>query len=268
MLDLGLYISYLGNVAYFFVFFFGLVFGSFLNSIIWRLWDNIAIFARSRSMCTSCRRQLSWKENVPLISWLVLKGRCLHCKNHISFYYPLVELGVACVLTLVAYHYFPSAHFSEWNLLRDLVFIAFLAVIFVQDLRYQVILSNVVWIGAVFGMIINVSFLHYNFNSLMFGALIGGGFFLVQLIVSNGRWIGGGDVRMGVMMGLWLGWQNTIVAIFLAYILGAIFAVYLLITKKATGKTAVPFGTFLSIGTVVALYWGHSLIRWYMGLLK
>lgn len=268
MLDLAPYTSYLGNAAYFFVFCFGLVLGSFLNSIIWRLWDNIAIFSNSRSMCVNCRKHLSWKENIPLLSWLVLKGRCAYCRQNISRYYPLVELGVASVITLLAYYYFPMPHFSEWNLLRDLVFVAFLVVIFVQDLRYQVILSNVVWIGAVFGLIVNVSFLHYDFNSLALGALIGGGFFLIQFLVSSGRWIGGGDIRLGVMMGLWLGWQNTIVALFLAYIIGAIFALLLLVTKKADRKTAIPFGTFLTVGTLVAMYWGESLVQWYVGLLK
>lgn len=268
MFDLAPYTNYLGNLIYFFVFFFGLILGSFLNSIIWRLWDNITIFSGSRSMCVYCRRTLSWKENIPLLSWLVLRGKCAHCKKNISAYYPLVEFGVAATLTLVAYHYFPMSHFSEWHLLRDLVFIAFLVVIFVQDLRYQVILSNVVWIGAVFGLVINVSFLHYDFNSLALGALIGGGFFLIQFLVSSGRWIGGGDVRLGVMMGLWLGWQDTVVALFLAYIIGAIFGLFLLVTKKANSKTAVPFGTFLSVSTVVSMYWGQSLIRWYLGLLN
>jgi len=268
MFNLSVYTNYLGNLTYFFVFFFGLILGSFLNSIIWRLWDNIAIFARTRSMCINCRQQLSWKENIPLLSWLVLKGRCLHCKKNISVYYPMVELGVAIAFALVAYHYLPTPNFSEWSLLRDFIFTAFLVVIFVHDLRYQVILPNVVWIGAAIGLIINVSFLNYDFTSLVLGAFIGGGFFLAQFLLSNGRWIGGGDVRLGVMMGLWLGWQNTIVAIFLAYIIGAIFAVFLLVSKRATRQTAIPFGTFLSIGTMVSLYWGQNLVGWYVGLLK
>lgn len=268
MLELSSYTNYFGHASYFLFFFFGLIFGSFLNSIIWRLWDNIAIFSRSRSVCVHCRHQLSWKENIPLVSWFVLRGKCAHCNKNISLHYPLVELGVAICFTLVAYHYLTMSNFSEWTLLRDLVFTAFLVVIFVQDLRYQIILSNVVWIGAVFGLIINVSFLGYDFNSLILGALIGGGFFLAQYLLSGGRWIGGGDVRMGVMMGLWLGWQNTVVAIFLAYIIGAIFAVFLLITKRANGKTAIPFGTFLAVTTMISLYWGNNLVQWYVGLLK
>ncbi len=268
MFELPTIVSYLGRTSYFLIFFLGLILGSFLNSIIWRLWDNIAIFSRARSICVHCRKQLSWKENIPLLSWLVLKGKCAHCSKNISVYYPLVELGVATCFTLVAYHYFPMSNFSEWTLLRDLVFTAFLVVIFVQDLRYQLILPNVVWTGAIFGLVINVSFLGYDFNSLALGALIGGGFFLAQYLLSSGRWIGGGDVRLGVMMGLWLGWQNTIVAIFLAYIIGAIFAVFLLVTKRAQRDTAIPFGTFLAVTTMVSLYWGQSLVQWYVGLLR
>lgn len=268
MFELSTIMNYLGHTSYLFIFFFGLIFGSFLNSIIWRLWDNIAIISKARSICVHCRHQLSWKENIPLVSWLVLKGRCSYCRKNISIYYPLVELGVAASFVLVAYHYLPMENYSELFLLRDLIFTAFLVVIFVQDLRYQIILSNVVWVGAVFGLIMNVSFLNYDFNSLALGALIGGGFFGAQYWLSSGRWIGGGDVRLGVMMGLWLGWQNTVVAIFLAYIVGAIFAVFLLITKRARRDTAIPFGTFLAVTTMVSLYWGQYLIQWYVGLLK
>ncbi|MCX6780173.1 MAG: prepilin peptidase, partial [Candidatus Magasanikbacteria bacterium] len=101
MLQFTQYTHYFGNAAYIFMFFVGLIFGSFLNSIIWRLWDNIAIFSTSRSVCVHCRHQLSWKENIPLLSWLVLKGRCAHCRKNISVYYPLVELAVAVCFTAV-----------------------------------------------------------------------------------------------------------------------------------------------------------------------
>lgn len=268
MLNLGAYTTYFGQSFYMLVFAFGLILGSFLNSVIWRLRDNIAIFTRSRSMCTHCRKQLSWKENIPLVSWLFLRGKCLHCQKDISLYYPLVELGTAVVFTLIVYQYFPNAQFSEWSLVRDLFFITTLVLIFVQDLRYQEISSDVVWVGAIVGLAINTVFLHKDISSMALGALIGGGFFMAQYVISKGRWIGGGDVRMGAMMGIWLGWPNVLVALFLAYILGAIIGVYLLITKKAGKNTEIPFGTFLSVGTLVALYFGDGMVSWYALLLK
>jgi prepilin signal peptidase PulO-like enzyme (type II secretory pathway) len=268
MLDLGQYTSLWGVTAYFLIFFLGLIIGSFLNSIIWRLWDNIAIFARTRSICVHCRQQLSWKENIPLFSYLMLRGKCLHCHRNISKFYPWVEFITAVIITLVARHYLPLGNFSEWSFLRDLFFVAFLVVIFIQDLRYQVIFPAVVWSGTIIGLIINISFLNYNFNSLLLGAILGGGFFGAQYLLSKGQWIGGGDVRMGIMMGVWLGWQNLLVALFIAYILGAVVAVILLTLKKAQAKTAVPFGTFLAIGTLVALYWGTDLINWYLSFLR
>ena len=268
MFNLGIYTAYLGNTFYILVFVFGLILGSFLNSVIWRLRDNIAIFTRSRSMCTHCRNQLSWKENIPLISWLVLKGKCLHCQKDISLYYPLVELGTAVMFTFIVHQYLPNAQFSEWSLVRDLFFITFLIIIFVQDLRYQEISTDIVWIGAIVGVAINLGFLGQTFNNLALGALIGGGFFLAQYLISQGRWIGGGDVRMGFMMGVWLGWPNVLVALFLAYVLGAIVGIYLLVTKKAGGNTAIPFGTFLAVGTVISLYAGTGMINWYVGLLR
>lgn len=268
MFNLGTYTAYFDSTFYILVFFFGLILGSFLNSVIWRLRDNIAIFTRSRSMCTQCRNQLSWKENIPLISWLFLKGKCLHCKKDISLYYPLVELGTAVVFTFIVYKYFPNAQFSEWSLVRDLFFITTLILIFIQDLRYQEISSDVVWGGAIIGLAINVTFLNKDISSMALGVLIGGGFFLAQYLISKGRWIGGGDVRMGAMMGVWLGWPSVLVALFLAYIFGAFVGVYLLVTKKAGKNTEIPFGTFLAVGTLVALYFGDKLVTWYVGLLK
>jgi prepilin signal peptidase PulO-like enzyme (type II secretory pathway) len=110
--------------------------------------------------------------------------------------------------------------------------------------------------------------LGFSIYSLALGALIGSGFFLVQYVLSRGRWIGGGDVRLGVMMGALLGWPNILVALFVSYILGAIVAIPLLIMKKKGMKSEIPFGTFLSVGTLAALLWGNQVINWYWNLIK
>jgi prepilin signal peptidase PulO-like enzyme (type II secretory pathway) len=97
---------------------------------------------------------------------------------------------------------------------------------------------------------------------------VGGGFFLLQYLVSRGKWIGGGDVRFGVMMGVLLGWPNILVALFIAYVLGAVVAVPLLIFKKKKMKSEVPFGAFLAIGTAAAMFWGSWIVNWYVGMIK
>ena len=98
--------------------------------------------------------------------------------------------------------------------------------------------------------------------------MIGAGFFLLQYLVSKGKWIGGGDIRLGALMGIILGWQNTILALFLAYLIGAIVGLGLIIAKKKNRDSAVPFGTFLVIGTFVAMFWGERIVGWYLTLLR
>ncbi len=268
MLDLGSYIVLLGGIIYFFVFILGLILGSFLNSWMWRVHDNIKILSNSRSMCPHCRYQLRWYENIPLFSWLILRAHCSNCKKPIHWSYPVVELATGLLMMFIVEQHLKLVHFSEWILLRDVCFLTLLIITFVYDLRYKIILSRIIWAGTIIGFLINILALNFSYSSLLLGMAIGGGFFLFQYLVSNGRWIGGGDVRMGVMMGAWLGWQNTIVALFIAYIFGALVGVVLLYFKKADGKTEVPFGTFLAVGTFLAIYYGNNLLNWYLQLLK
>lgn len=267
MFDLGVHIAVLGTIVYVFVFVLGLILGSFLNSWMWRVHDNIKIISNSRSMCPHCRYQLHWYENVPVISWLVLRAHCSNCKKPIHWSYPTVELATGLLMVYVASQYVRLTHFSEWALLRDTFFLTLLIISFVYDLRYKIILSRVVWVGVLVGYFINVSYLNYSSTSLLLGMAIGGGFFLLQYIISNGRWIGGGDVRFGIMMGAWLGWQNTILAMFIAYVLGALVGIILLLSKKVDGKTEIPFGTFLAVGTLFALYHGTAIVNWYSHLI-
>jgi len=219
-------------------------------------------------MCPNCRYQLRWYENIPLVSWLFLRAKCSNCKQPIHWSYFAVELVTGFLMMFVVGQHVKLVHFSEWTLLRDVCFLTLLIITFVYDLRYKTILSRIVWVGTIIGFLINVLSLNFTVKSLLLGMVIGGGFFLFQYLISSGRWIGGGDIRMGIMMGAWLGWQNTIVALFIAYILGALVGVGLLWSKKANGKTEIPFGTFLAVGTFVAIYYGDSLVNWYLQILK
>ncbi len=220
-----------------------------------------------RSMCVHCRRTLAWYENVPIVSFLALGGKCRTCLHPIPKHYPLVEIAMGVLLTLVFAYHVSLPVFKVGLFWRDIFFTTLLVVIFVYDALYMIILPRVVWLGAVVGFVFNYFVLGIPLRSLIIGALIGGGIFLIQFIISRGRWIGGGDVRLGFMMGVWLGYPSIVVALFIAYVVGAICGVLLLAFKKKTWQAQIPFGTFLAIGTLASLYGGTHIIQWYVGLI-
>ena len=259
------YLFSLGDFLYPIIFLLGLSFGSFLNAWVWRTRENFRI-TTGRSMCIICRRQLSWYENIPVISFLVLGGKCRTCKNPIPRHFIMVEIITPLILLLVTWQNLSTFNFNPVHFLRDIVFSILLITIFVYDYLYQEILSELVWVGSVAALFFNF-YLDYNLTSMLIGSLAAGGFFLLQFVISKGKWIGGGDVRLGLMMGLLLGWPVVFVALFIAYVTGALCSVFLLAAKKKTLMSATPFGTYLAIGTFVCLSWGEGIVRWYMGLL-
>ncbi len=259
------YYEFFGKFSYLIIFLLGLSVGSFLNVWIWRTHENFRITS-GRSMCPVCHRQLHWYENIPVLSFLALKGKCLTCKNPISLQYLLVEICTAILFVFLARHTLNHPTENYLYFLRNITFLIFLIVVFVYDALYQEILSEVVWLGSLIGILFNV-YLGYSIASMMFGAVAVSGFFLLQFAVSKGRWIGGGDVRLGVMMGLWLGWPISLAALFIAYIVGSFTSLILLLLKKKTLRSATPFGTYLALATFVCLIWGGQIVNWYMGLL-
>ncbi len=254
------------SVTYGFVFLCGVILGSFLNSWIWRTRENIRVIM-GRSMCVACHRTLAWYENIPLFSFIFLRGRCRTCRAPIPRHYPTVEFCMGALLTIVfAYHMrLPVFRFEIFW--RDIFFTTILLIIFVYDALYLIILPRIIWLGSVLGFGVNYFVLGFSLRSLLVGALIGSGVFLLQFVISKGRWIGGGDVRMGFMMGLWLGWPIVVVALFLSYVSGAIIGVLLLVFKKKTWQAQIPFGTFLALGTFTALFYGNELVTWYLHFL-
>jgi len=259
----------MGQGSYFLLFILGLILGSFLNSWVWRTRENIKVFTTGRSVCFHCHRQLRWYENIPLFSFIFLKRKCSACGRLIPWRYPLVEIGTAFLLTLVGwYHANFLPVFNFWWWLRDVFFLTVLIVIFVYDWLYQEVLVNLVWLAVIIGFLFNYYYHGFSVDSMVIGAFAAGGFFGLQYLISRGRWIGGGDVRLGFMMGVWLGWPSVIWALFVAYVLGAVAAVYLLVAKKAKRDTKLAFGTFLAIGTLCAIYHGEEMVNWYMNLIR
>ena len=260
------YLADIGNFLYIIIFFLGLALGSFLNSWIWRAHENFKI-VNGRSMCPACRRQLAWYENIPVLSYLFLKGRCRTCKKSIPKHFTFVEIGAALIFVFMAWENLNDSMVTPALFFRNITFVILLIIIFVYDWLYQEILPEVVWFGALAGLFFNI-YLGYSLVSMLIGLSVAGGFFFLQYAVSSGKWIGGGDVRMGIMMGVWLGWPVVLAALFLAYAAGAVGGLLLIAYGKKQLTSATPFGTYLAAGTFVALLWGERIIGWYMGLLR
>jgi len=250
---------------YVFIGIFGLIIGSFLNAAIYRLKSKDSI-VNARSKCVNCNHQLGVLDLVPLFSWLFLKGRCRYCNEKISYQYPLVEFFTALLFIL---GYFVLV--VDFNILTVLAYIyyliavSFLMVIYVFDHLHHLILDKVtiplMVIAIIFTFVLGLNWIQY-----LLAGVFGGAWFGWQYVISRGRWIGGGDIRLGVVMGLLLGFPGIVVALFLAYILGAIVSVYLLVTKKRERGSQIAFGTFLSLATVITWLYGSELLNWYLGL--
>lgn len=247
------------------VFFIGLITGSFLNAVIFRLHAQESLWGRSR--CRTCLKTLPWYLNIPIASFVIVRGRCKFCKKKISWQYPLVECaaGVLFVITyLQATGYNPHV-FTYSNLLfffRNSIFLSFLIVIFVYDLRWYYILDAVTLPAGIIASIANIA-LGIHWMSLLLGAIIGGGFFLIQFVISRGKWIGGGDIRLGVVMGLMLGAKFVLIALFVAYVTGALVSIFFILFGYKSFSSRIPFGTFLAFGTLTALLYGEWLFLQY-----
>ncbi|PKL72413.1 prepilin peptidase [Candidatus Kuenenbacteria bacterium HGW-Kuenenbacteria-1] len=246
----------------FFIFIFGLIIGSFLNALIWRTHKKKSML--ERSCCPKCKHILGVKDLVPLFSFFWQKGQCRYCQKKISWQYPLVEFftGVFFCLVFLKNFEMNSLSFNSIILFRDLFFVSVLMIIFVYDLKYKLILDKITLPAMAIGLMLNL-ILGISWQNLIFGSGIGGGFFLAQFLISKGRWIGGGDIRMGALMGLFLGWPQILVALFFAYILGAIIGVILIIFKKKGMKSEIVFGTFLAIGALISLFFGEQILLIY-----
>jgi len=148
-------------------------------------------------------------------------------------------------------------------ILRDWFFVAVLMIVFVYDLKWGYILDRVSLPAIIIAFSVNI-LIGFPWYNLLLAAAIGSGFFLLQYAISRGKWIGGGDIRMGALMGCILGWPNVVVGLFLSYIVGSIVAVYLLARKKKKMGSTIAMGTFLAIGTAIAMLWGVDILMWYL----
>lgn len=232
----------------------GLAIGSFFNALVWRFRRSEKITDR-RSVCPHCRHALGPRDLIPIASYLMLAGRCRYCRKPISIEYPLVELATAIVLLL------PLA---VWGASGSFVIVAcfalFLELLFLLDAHYSILPDSVTLPGIAIGVAVGLV-LGRDFSTIVIGGILGAGFFTLQYLVSRGRWIGSGDIRLGAMMGFALGWQLVLIAFAIAYISGAIAALVLIAARRKRLQSQMPFGTFLAAATFVALLAGQQLVH-------
>jgi leader peptidase (prepilin peptidase)/N-methyltransferase len=242
----------------------GLCVGSFLNVCIYRL-PRGASLIRPRSQCPGCEYQLRWYDNIPLVSYLLLWGRCRSCRTRISLRYPIVE-----ILTAVVF----AAHYAVFDLTALMVvrviFACALIVLFAIDLEHHVLPNVITLPGIVAGLVFSLVFPPGVFDAVL-GVLIGGG--VLWLIgeayyrFAGQEGMGGGDVKMLAMVGAFLGWKQVLVTLIVSSVAGSLLGLLLILSRRGTLKQALPFGTFLAVGALLASLVGERIVQWYAGTL-
>jgi len=251
------------------IFIFGLLIGSFLNCLIYRL-EKKENFLKGRSYCPHCHHQLNWSDLIPILSFIFLKGKCRYCHKPISLQYPLVEISTALIFLLI--FNFQFSIFNQFlisnflNLAYLFLVSCFLIVIFVYDFKYYLIPDKVIYLAILIVFIYRLFGTSKPFLNPLFSGFGAAAFFFLLWFISRGRWMGFGDVKLGFLMGFFLSFPNILVALFFAFIIGAIIGIGLIIAGKKTLKSQVPFGPFLILGTFIALFWGDKIINWYLRL--
>jgi len=256
-------------------FIFGLAVGSFLNCVIYRLKSKES-FLFGHSHCPFCQKQLLWYDLLPVVSFFILKGKCRWCQKKISWQYPLVEIVGGILSLFVSYYCFHLGGCPYYNALLFIFYFivsCFFVVIFVYDLKYYLIPDSVIF-PAIFFVAswqfakisdYHLSLAHYRvfLNPFLSGLIVGAIFFLL-VFFSKEKWMGWGDVGLGFLIGLLLGFPNIFLSLFLTFTFGALVGLALMILRKKTLKSEVPFGPFLVLGAFIALFWGTQIINWYL----
>ncbi len=243
---------------------FGAVIGSFLNVCIAR-WgaEPKQSVVRPRSRCPHCGKEIAWYDNVPVLSWLILRGRCRGCGSPISVQYPLVEIATAIIWAWMAARYGPSA-----EALRGALFGTILLGIGMTDARAYIIPDEFTLGGLAMGLGFSLAGGLAGFLDAAIGAAVG--FFLLWGVGTAGTWLfkqdamGGGDIKMMAMVGAYLGWKGVLLTIFLGALLGSLIFVPL---HLAGSRKLVPFGIFLALGAAAAWVAGPAIYAWYAGYL-
>lgn len=261
---------------------FGLAFGSFINALVWRIYKQSKSSKRSkkysittgRSMCVHCSHELGAKDLVPVLSWLSLKGRCRYCNKPISWQYPAVE-ALTAVLFAGSYIFWPFG----FEFLGVILFIVWLAILIglialaVYDIKWQLLPNRIVfflyYLGGLYVILRFVQDMSYAIVAeAVLSTLIGGGIFWILFHLSDGKWIGGGDVKLGFLLGaIVFEPQYALMVIFIASLLGTLYSLPQMVSGKLAKQSRIPFGPFLIVATVIVLFFGADLSDAYAELL-
>ncbi len=247
----------LATAEYVIAFALGSIIGSFANVCIHRLpWRQSLIFPGS--YCPHCQQALRPWHNIPLLSYLLLGGRCAYCRTTITWRYPLVEC-LCGLLYLFLYHRFglsvQSAVFAL--LVTSLLIVSFI------DLAHKIIPDVITLPGILVGILASLLVTPLTVASSVLGMFLGGGLFFLVAVLSRGG-MGGGDIKLVAMIGAFLGWQAVFVTIFFGALSGAMVGIGLMLLKKKGRKDPIPFGPFLALGAFLAMIWGQDFLAWYI----
>lgn len=259
---------------YLLVFFLGLCLGSFLNVIGYRI-DKKESWIKGRSYCDHCRKKLRWYDNIPLFSFILLKGRCRFCRQKISWMHPIIEFLTA-LLFLGWFNWFFSFNLSlliYWQAVLALLIMMTAGLIFIIDLKYLLIPDSaiiILLIAAVLNYLLkglNHQLFIHDLQSILISSLLLTVFFFCLWLITKGKGFGLGDVKLIGPLALLLGFPQNLVAVFLAFIFGAIAGIILIVSKKKTLKQVIPFGPFLILAAGVSQMIGLEIWSWYWGLI-
>jgi leader peptidase (prepilin peptidase)/N-methyltransferase len=244
---------------------FGAVIGSFLNVCIHRLPRGTSVVVPP-SACPHCGHELSWLENIPIASWLVLRGCCRKCRAPISVRYPIIEGITAAMFAAGWWYYGPTP-----LLVSRFVFGCALIVLFAIDLEHQLLPNVITLPGIAVGFLFSLITEEPGWKASLIGTAVGGGVLFgvaeAYYRIRHEEGLGMGDVKMLAMVGAFLGWKLTLMTLIMASLCGSLVGVALIVTRRGGLKYALPFGTFLALGAAAAATFGPAVLDWYLGLL-
>ncbi|MCK4727352.1 MAG: prepilin peptidase [Desulfobacterales bacterium] len=248
------------------IFLFGTAVGSFLNVCIYRLPRSISLI-RPRSMCPSCQAKIAFYDNVPVASYLWLRGRCRHCGTAISLRYPLIELvsGLFAVAIFARYGLSWEGFFL-YGLVAALLVITFI------DIDHQIIPDVITYPGIGVGFLTSFVLGHITYKESLFGIILGGGILLLiawgYYLLTKREGMGGGDIKLLAMIGAFLGWKGVIFTVFVGSVIGTAVGTALALRTQRGRRLPIPFGPFLSLGALLFLFFGPQIIAWYLQILR
>lgn len=240
----------------------GLAVGSFLNVLIDRLPEGEDIVF-TRSHCDHCRKTIKIYDLFPLISYINLAGRCRHCRRQIPLQNPLVEMATALIFLFVYQINLSMPVFSLWTVIFQLTIISILLAILVIDLKHSIIPDSLLIFLIILTFIFQLVFQPMNIVTNLTAGFFYAAFFLALVLITRGRGMGLGDVKFAFFIGLLLGPKSTLVSFYLAFLTGSIISLILVIEGKKRMKSTIPFAPFLVVSTVVSLYWGLEIFKYF-----